>query len=232
MELRTKEVCWHASYEHDICHPVLSSDGRALAFTVLDREQRTLEVWDTGQGKRLARMKLSLDWTTYRFLPNSNVLAAVDAPCGLVFFGFPSSKRRGTIAYPTITAFEFCRAGRSLAISRGKNAIDIFSLDRARLGQKGARNRESRDAVQAARQADLSRWYEALAGTDARAARESMKALESTGDRGVEFLETRPTRQTVGEDQILRLVRELASDEFSVRQQAQRSLGALARTAK
>ncbi len=59
-----------------------------------------------------------------------------------------------------------------------------------------------------------------------------MNFFEDSGDRGVEFFETRLRPEMVRSAEILTLVRKLDSDEFRVRQECAKKLEGLARTAK
>jgi len=233
VELRTKQVCWHVSSDHDIYHPALSSDGGLLAFEVAGKDSGTVEVWDTRRGRRIARLDGPSHSFIFQFLPNSNILTVFDyQPSGVMFYGIPSCKRLGTIEHPEVGRIALCADGRSVAIGEGKNSIGIWDLQRARLGRSGARSKDRVVPTREPSQVELSGWYGAIGGSDAKAARKGMEGFEDSGDRGVEFLATRLKPEMVSEAELFALVRELDSDEFRVRQEAVKKLEPLARIAK
>jgi hypothetical protein len=233
VELRTKQVWWHVSADHDIHHPALSSDGGLLACEVSRGDSRSVEVWDARWGKRIARLDGLGPSFVHQFLPNSDILTVFDYRSGgVAFYSIPSCKRLGTIEHREVGRISFCGDGRSLAIGEGKNSIGLWDLERARLGQTGTRTKERASAKGEPSEVELSGWYDAIGGSDAKAARKGMEGFEGSGDRSVEFLETRLKPETVGEAELLALVRELDSDEFRVRQDAVKKLEPLARIAK
>ena len=112
------------------------------------------------------------------------------------------------------------------------NGVGIWELDRASLGRKTGQSKEPRPASRVPSPADLSKWYDVLGRLDANPARETMTSLEESGDRAVEFLETRLKPEVVAEAEILALVRNLDSDKFRVRQKAFARGEVLAKIAK
>ena len=146
MELRTKQVCWHVSADHNIYHPAMSSDGGMLAFEVAGKDSGTVEVWDTRRGRHVARLDGLAHPFVYEFLPNSDILTLFDYQSSraprVVLYGIPSCKRLGTIEHPEVGGISLCADGRSVAISEKKNAIGIWDLQRARLGRKETHSKE------------------------------------------------------------------------------------------
>jgi hypothetical protein len=232
VELRTKQPCWQLSRQDYVCNPALSADGGMLAFQVLARGAGRVEIWDTCRGKRIARLDNLPQQLVYAFVPNSDILAVLKCPSSLLFLSVPSCQQLGSIEHAGITVFSLSSEGQSLAIGDEKNSVEIWDLQRGRLRRRGTRSQERPSATREPSQAELSGWCDAIGGSDARAARKGMEGLEDSGDRGIEFLETRLKPETVGETEILAMVRELDSSEFRVRQGTLKKLEPLARIAK
>ena len=203
-----------------------------LAVVIHERGRKTLQVWETGRRMRIARTESFPDCYQYDFLPNSDILTAVCPRFGLLFLGIPSCKPLGTLEQPAIWNSVSSPAGNSVAIGNGNNTVETWELNRAHLGRKGLRKGQHRPAAQPPSQADMSRWYEALAGSDAKAARQCMISLEDAGDISIEFLEARLKPDTVDDAEMASPVRDLDSDDFSVRRQAAKKLEGLAGIAK
>jgi hypothetical protein len=230
VELRTMQVCWHFLSDRWIYNPVLSSDGGILAFEVSLHEQKAIEVWDTRRGKRIARLDVP---SLQQFLLNSNILAVLsDHSPQLAFYDVPSCERIGATQCQIPGEFSLCGGGYSVAIAEGKSRIGIWGLKLAEAPENNPQHREWHAAAPSPSQAEFSRWYDTLGGPDATAARLTMRSLESSGDAGVEFLKTRLKPESVGEAEILALVRALDSDDYRVREAAFRRGEAMARAAK
>ena len=230
VELRTQRECWRVSSGHTLYNPAVSSDGGLIAFRVSEDRPSPVDVWDTRRNKRLARLGA---YTEYRFLPNSDILLLLEYhPPNLTIYRARSGTRLGAIEHPGIGSYSLSSDGRSFAVSEGSNSIGIWDLNRARLGRLGVRGRGSPAAARRPSQAELSGWYEAIAGSDAVAARQGIAGLGESGDWGVEFLEARLKPETLEKAEVLRLVRELDSDDFRARQSALTKLEGVATIAK
>jgi hypothetical protein len=231
VELRSQAVCWQVACGPDAAYPVLSSDGRILAYTVSDRQHKVVEIWDTMRGHRVARMESIPDLINFMFIPNSDILVFANPRMGLVRLDSLARKPLGALGHPGIEQFRFSPTGTSVVVGAGKNTIETWDLDRSRLGRKGPRNPGTR-AGAAASEAELARRFETLAGADATAARKAMVAIEDAGDRGVDFLDSRLQAETVDDAAIGALLRDLDASDFGTRERASSRVESLSPVAK
>ena len=202
LELQTGQIFRQLPGHEFVSDLTFTSNGKMLAFMASDGAQESVEVWDTVQGRRVARLDgfpqrtmepHSVIYTvplSCRFLPNSNILAVVVDRKRIIFFAIPSCRRLGVIEFGSIDAFAFCPDGGNLAVG-GDGGVACWRLNRAKLGGTAAAKPAAQTKEPLTTDEALSRSYESLGSCDARGAIEAVLRLCSTPDQATAFLSAR-----------------------------------------
>jgi dipeptidyl aminopeptidase/acylaminoacyl peptidase len=202
-------------------------DGKTLATTSLD--DATVKLWEVATGKERAVLKGVMHGNSSpAFTSDGSILAAGGPKEGtVVLWDLPTGKELAMLKgnANAVHVVAFTPDGKTLAAAEGPDTTirlwDVSGLTRAR---KRPTVRRSDDELEAS--------WAALAGADATAAYRATWELAAAPGQAVPLLKARlravappdPTR-------VARLIADLDSDDFAVREQATRALADLGESA-
>jgi RNA polymerase sigma factor (sigma-70 family) len=217
-----KEVCRFDSYDFFGMGLVFSPDGKRLASSHELGNQAYVRLWDTATGKELCRYTITQDiaWRI-AFSPDGKLIA-----CGTAGTGKESSIhlweaatgqliRRFEGHHSGVSCVAFSRDGLTLATGGGDSTILLWDI----LGRPRKTARTARE---------LDACWTALAGEDATKAYDAVWMLVASAEQAVPFLQKhlrpvpRPDAKVVA-----RLIADLDSNDFPVRDKATEELGKL-----
>jgi WD40 repeat protein len=212
----------------------LDADGRPMAFSpdgkvlVTQTSRRTEEagrerwesslwLWEAATGRALFDVRYPADIQAAAFSPDGSVLAAA-GPQAIVLWEVATGKMLSQFAGPgvPVAMLRFAPDGRTLATGQADSTAVVWDLGRVIWGD---------GAPAPASAAPLSGLWADLADDDAPRAYRAVWSLAAVPDRALPFLEERLTPAT---DEDLRrfpqLLADLDSEQFAVREEAQRAL--------
>jgi Tol biopolymer transport system component len=201
-----------------------SPDGKRLASAGTDG---MVKVWDVTAGKETLNLEGHDSAHTVAFSPDGKRLASAGVGGGVKVWETATGQEVLTLDKPDSEVFglAFTPDGKRLAFSSGGGSIRIWDVTGLGEGE--------RQAVGLAPEQLEALWTD-LSGEDARRAHHAVWILAAAPKEAVPFLEER-VRPAVAADpdaRIPRLIADLDSDEFTVREKASGELGLLGRSAE
>lgn len=219
---------------------VFSDDGRFLAYVAPIQRRGSpritasrIHVWELATAREIACFAAP-GVTVIAFSPDGRLLAAAEegneiptreAPIFLwdVVTGVEVGRLQGHGTF--VSSLAYSCDGRRIATGLANSTILIWNLDPVR--------RRLRQSLPAVRAEALPRLWSELAGPDARKAQASIRALAAAPALALPFLQKQlfPAR-SVDPEQLRRLIADLESETFVVRENAMKELRQLDRLAE
>jgi hypothetical protein len=195
----------------------ISPHGRMAALS--GGEARTIRLFELASGKeRLEFANHPADVTALALSPDGRVLASADRDGGQHFWDLASGKelRRATGHQGYVTALAFSPDGKVLASSSTDTTLLLWDVaDLARRAPSKATLKEE----------DLRGAWDALADTDAAKAFQAVRALTATPEQAVSLLRERlRSAKPADARTVAKLLKDLDSDDFDVREKATKEL--------
>jgi hypothetical protein len=189
----------------------LSTDGRLLAMAYAGDHGRAIEVWDTVSGRQRGQMKVDAPVCSLAFSRCGRVLASGDEDGGVSLWELAAMTRRDRRKghRDAVRSVAFSGDGRVLASGSDDTTVVVWAAWPSRSASS-----------------DLSALWDDLASRDATTAFRAALAWRAAGAGGVRQLEARVQPASVP-GSLARLIRELGSDRFAVRERAGRELAAV-----
>ncbi|HEV3262748.1 MAG TPA: sigma-70 family RNA polymerase sigma factor [Gemmataceae bacterium] len=214
-------------HQHDAYTVAFAPDGRTLASGSVDG---TVRLWEVASGKEILMLRgHQHSVTAVVFSPDGRVVASGSADLGYVFQGNgPLKIRLWEVATgreilrlqghdSNVTSLAFAPDGGSLASGLRNSTALVWDVRQA--------NRGSSHPAQDLTAGDLDRFWAALADKDAPRTHAAVWALASAPEKAVALLKGRLRPAAgVGPERIRRLIADLDSDRFAVRDAASRKL--------
>jgi hypothetical protein len=201
-----------------------SPDGRWFACA---GREKVLLLYDVATGtaaRRIQLAELSGDWPSFAYTADSRTLAVGDDEGNIHLVELANGRLRRRLSgghCNRISALVFTRDGRRLVSGSTDTTALVWDLTR----QIGA-HREPLSAV------DLDACWTALAGDDAKAAYRAIHRLAASPKAMVPYLEKRlKPAESADPERVARLIRDLDSDQFAVREPSFRELEKLGESA-
>jgi WD40 repeat protein len=227
-------VAWDTGWNQLVPYVVLSPDSKLLANWARtdDFGQDIISIWSTATGKEVTQLKIDGEISTISFSPSGRLLAVALAGRSKVLVNkvgltslielweVPSSQKVRRIESPhgIVQALTFSPDGRKLATAGEDSTELVWSLPdllQASGSEKGPLTKAQLEGLWSDLSSDAPRAYKAI----------WTMALQP--NQTLPFLKERWQVKSAPEEQIAKLIADLDSDQFPVRQTAAKNLDSL-----
>jgi dipeptidyl aminopeptidase/acylaminoacyl peptidase len=205
---------------HDnIVYPVaFSPDGKTLASGSVDR---TVKLWDVATGKERASLLGHADIVySVAFSPDGKTLASGSWDRTVKLWDVATGKERASLHGHTgqVHSVAFSPDGKTLALGSSDKTVRLWDIPAS--NQTDKRGEPAPSTTLSAQ--DLDSLWTTLAGDDAAKAFKAIAKLTESHQQAISLLKVkvRPAAPEPNIQQINRLITELDSNEFAVRQKA------------
>lgn len=189
---------------------LFAPDGKSVAVATRDG----VLLWDPSAGREIRRFGANDLWAgTAAFSPDGRLLAGVEYRAGLCLWDVATGTvlRRVTSGRAEVTAFAFSRDGKALATAFSDTTVIVWDVKALLVAP----------APQAPSGETLEALWKGLASSDAALAAKALRKVQQAGPAAAAFLKGRVRPVATPDPKLLdRLVGELGSSKFAVREQA------------